>query len=76
MNISDNEREVRRKYGDILNAKRPEPKGRTPMSMAARGAQFAPFSALSGLDEVMDDTVSRNEENVAAEIEKAAIEDI
>ena len=39
-------------YDDIINLSRPEPIV-PPMSMESRGAQFAPFAALSGHDDAI-----------------------
>lgn len=43
------------KYDDIINYSRPISKTRKHMSAIDRAAQFAPFAALTGLDEAMDD---------------------
>lgn len=44
------------KYDDIINLKRPISRKRTPMSIENRAAQFAPFSALTGYNEVVRET--------------------
>ena len=41
------------RYHDILNCERPVSKTRKHMSKMERAAQFAPFAALTGLDEQM-----------------------
>lgn len=43
-------------YDDIINLPRPISKKHIPMSMHNRAAQFAPFAALTGYDEVIDET--------------------
>ena len=39
-----------------------------PMPRDMRAAQFAPFAALTGLDDVMDDTATVHMDAVTAEI--------
>ena len=41
------------KYDDIINLERPVSPRHPPMTMAQRAAQFAPFAALTGYDEVI-----------------------
>ena len=48
------EEEVNRKYGDILTAPRPVSGRHLPMSMENRAAQFSPFAALSGYENVLE----------------------
>ena len=43
-------------YDDIINLKRPTSKKHKPMSLYNRAAQFAPFAALTGYDDVIDET--------------------
>lgn len=43
-------------YSDIIHLERPRPSARTPMTLEARAAQFAPFSALNGLDDAIRQT--------------------
>lgn len=43
-------------YDDIINLEHPEPKNHVRMTMEARAAQFSPFSALSGYNEVLKET--------------------
>lgn len=40
-------------YDDIIGCTPPANPRRKPMPMSARAAQFAPFSALAGLDEAL-----------------------
>ena len=42
-------------YDDIINYSRPVSKTRKRMSAMDRAAQFAPFAALTGLDEQIDE---------------------
>ena len=44
------------KYDDIINLPHHVSKTRKPMSMESRAAQFAPFAALSGHDEAVNET--------------------
>ena len=43
------------KYDDILTLPRPVSKAHPPMPVAARAAQFAPFAALTGYGDVIDE---------------------
>ena len=43
-------------YDDIISLEHPEPKNHRRMSMESRAAQFSPFSALSGYNEVLKET--------------------
>lgn len=54
--------EVLRKYGDILDLKRPESGAHPPMSSEARAAQFAPFAALTGFGAAVEETGRYTEE--------------
>lgn len=53
-------------YADIIGLPRPVSKRHKPMAIADRAAQFAPFSALTGYEAVLSETVRR----VSAEAEK------
>ena len=44
------------KYADIINLPHPTSKRHPRMSMLDRAAQFAPFAALTGFGDVIDDT--------------------
>ena len=44
------------RYDDIINLPRPACKTRIPMPLAARAAQFAPFAALTGHNEAIEQT--------------------
>ena len=47
-------------YDDIINLKRHVSKKRKPMSIYNRSAQFAPFSALKGYQEKIDEINRQN----------------
>ena len=55
-------------YDDIIDMDRPVSKRYTPMSRQARAAQFAPFAALTGLDDTMEDTAMTHLSDVEREI--------
>ena len=42
------------RYDDIIGLPHPEPKRHPRMSVADRAAQFAPFAALIGFEEMID----------------------
>ena len=44
---------MREGYEDIINLKYPYPTGHEKMSMAERAAQFSPFAALTGYDDLI-----------------------
>lgn len=44
------------KYDDIIDTVYPFPKKHPPMSMEDRAAQFAPFAALTGFGDAIDET--------------------
>ena len=48
------------KYADIINLEHPTSKRHPRMSMMQRAAQFAPFAALSGHEEAIDETAERH----------------
>ena len=56
-------------YDDIIDLDRPVSSKHPPMDRLARAAQFAPFEALTGLEELMDDTADDHESAVTSEIE-------
>ena len=49
-------------YEDIINLPHPVSKNHPQMPMASRAAQFAPFAALTGYGEAINETVRENEE--------------
>ncbi len=46
-------------YKDIINLSRPVSKRHAPMSLLDRAAQFAPFAALSGFEEGIQETARK-----------------
>ncbi len=44
------------KYDDIINMERPISKKHAPMPLENRAAQFAPFAALTGYDDAVEET--------------------
>ncbi len=50
------------KYEDIINLPHYVSKKHKPMSNEARAAQFAPFAALTGYKEAVEETVRLSEE--------------
>lgn len=51
------------KYEDIINLPHYVSKKHPRMSLEARSAQFAPFSALTGYDEVIREAVAIQQKN-------------
>lgn len=52
------------RYDDLLEIEYPFPTSRKRMSMQARGAQFAPFAALTGYEQVIFETSRLTEERI------------
>jgi len=55
------------RYDDIINMERPVSKKHPPMSMEGRAGQFAPFAALTGFEEQIDETAKKHEESFEKE---------
>lgn len=51
------------KYEDIINLPHHVSKKNPQMSLETRSAQFAPFSALTGYDEVIKEAVAIQQKN-------------
>ncbi len=51
-------------YDDIINLPHHVSKVHPPMSLQARAAQFAPFAALSGHQEAIDEVARADEDPV------------
>ncbi len=66
--IEEIAKNTREKYADIIDLPRPKSK-RASMSMEARAAQFAPFAALTGYHESVEET----EDTYASEHETGGI---
>lgn len=52
------------KYDDIINLSRPVSKKRPHMSIHDRAAQFAPFAALTGHEEAIEETSKGHTEDI------------
>lgn len=61
--------QVQQKYGDILNLPHHVSETHPPMSIADRAAQFAPFAALTGYKEAIEETERMAEEKIEREYE-------
>lgn len=56
--------DIEYKYGDIINLEHPVSQRHPQMSRLDRAAQFAPFAALTGYGEIIEDTaVEHNAED-------------
>ena len=51
-------------YADIINLPRPELHSHTRMAIEKRAAQFSPFAALTGYDEVVKKTAQQHEDSI------------
>lgn len=61
--------EVQQKYGDILNLPHHVSEIHPPMPIADRAAQFAPFAALTGYEEAIEETERLAEKKIEREYE-------
>ena len=50
------------KYGDIIHLSRPISKNHPPMPVLDRAAQFAPFAALTGHNEAIQEVIRQSQE--------------
>ena len=57
---------MKKSYDDIRDVKYPVPTTRPRMSMHDRAAQFSPFAALTGYEEVIEETVRTSESRCEA----------
>ena len=57
------------KYGDILNLPHHVSETHPPMPIADRAAQFAPFAALTGYKEAIEETERLAEKKIEREYE-------
>ena len=48
-------------YDDIINEPRPKSKTHRPMPPEKRSAQFAPFEALTGFDDMISESSKKDE---------------
>jgi hypothetical protein len=51
-------------YADIIDLPRPEPRCCPRMPLEKRAAQFAPFAALTGYEEVVEKTARQHEDSI------------
>lgn len=63
-------------YDDIINLPHHESTKYEHMNESDRAAQFAPFAALTGYGDVIEEAARSNEEYMEQEIEHVAAEDI
>lgn len=63
------------KYNDIIDLCHPVSKTHPPMSIANRAAQFAPFAALTGYNEAIDETARLTEQKIELDEDHKAILD-
>ena len=61
--------EVQQKYGDILNLPHHVSETHPPMPIADRAAQLAPFAALTGYKEAIEETERLAEKKIEREYE-------
>ena len=61
--------EVQQKYGDILKLPHHVSETHPPMPIADRAAQFAPFAALTGYKEAIEETERLAEKKIERECE-------
>ena len=61
-------------YDDIRHLSRPRYPGLPPMSVHDRAAQFAPFAALTGYDDAVEETARLTDEMV--ELEEGAVDEL
>ena len=55
---------MRNNYDDIINLPHHVSKKHLQMSLQARAAQFAPFEALTGHEEAVEETIKTKQESI------------
>lgn len=70
------EKNPREEYADIIDLPHHRSARRKPMSLYNRAAQFAPFSALSGYEDMVSEEVCLTEQQVELENKGTSIDDI
>ena len=60
---------MKNNYDDIINTPRWNPKKHPRMSMESRNAQFAPFAALTGFDDQVEETARLTNNRIELEDE-------
>ncbi|MBR4656390.1 MAG: hypothetical protein IKO68_07435 [Oscillospiraceae bacterium] len=63
-------RDPKTEYGDIIYREHPVSSTHPPMSRSSRAAQFAPFAALTGYDELIEESARETLEHKPPEDEK------
>ena len=63
-------------YDDIINLPHHISKKHKQMSIESRAAQFAPFAALTGYSDAIEETIKNNEENWKKEYKKKKKHDL
>ena len=61
------------KYDDIINLPHHTSKKHQPMSRSARAAQFAPFAAITGLDDELEETARLTDKKIELDEAKKEI---
>ena len=62
------------KYDDIINLEHFEPKNHKRMSIYQRAAQFSPFAALTGYDDLVNETIRITHDKIElSEYEKSLV---
>ena len=51
-------------YADLIDLPRPKPRCCPRMPLEKRAAQFAPFAALTGYEEVVEQTARQHEDSI------------
>lgn len=62
-----------KKYDDIINLPHHTSEKHQPMSRSARAAQFAPFAAITGLDDELEETARLTDKKIELAEEKKEI---
>ena len=64
------------KYDDIIHLERPVSKNHTPMPLQNRASQFAPFAALTGYDDAVEETARLTDRKIElSEDERARLDE-
>ena len=72
--MADRETEALARYGDIIDLPHPVSTKRAPLSRESRAAQFSPFAALTGLEQVMEHTADRATDEYSHDIQRSTSE--
>lgn len=67
------ENKITHKYDDIINLPHHVSKKHPQMSLEARSAQFAPFAALTGYGDAIDETQRETEDRIELDEEQKSI---